>query len=76
MIQDHVARAIRAELGLQGQTQRSLAKALGWTEAKLSRRITGDVPWTVEEVELIASALDIPRSQLLDPPLHQHRRVS
>jgi transcriptional regulator with XRE-family HTH domain len=75
MLQDHVAAEIRAELGRRHQSQRHLARALGWTEVKLSRRLTGSVPWSIDDVELIASVLDVPRSQLLDP-LPQHRRAA
>lgn len=75
MLQDHVAGEIRAELGRRHQTQRDLARALGWTEVRLGRRLNGQVPWSIEDVELIASILDVPRSQLLDPPL-QHRTGS
>lgn len=75
MARDHVAAEIKAELGRNDQTQRDLARALGWTEAKLSRRLSGSVPWALEEVELIASVLDVPRSQLIDPPLRHRRAV-
>jgi transcriptional regulator with XRE-family HTH domain len=75
MLQDFVAGEVKAELGRQHQTQRDLARALGWTEIKLSRRLRGTVPWTLDEVEQVASVLDVPRSQLLDPPL-QHRRAT
>jgi hypothetical protein len=58
---------IRAVLGQKHRSHADLARALQWTEAKLSRRLNGHVPWTVEDVELIGSILDVPRSQLLDP---------
>ena len=76
MTRDHVAAEIKAELGRNDQTQRDLARALGWTEVKLSRRLRGTVAWTLDEIELIASTLDIPRSQLIDPPLRHRRAVS
>lgn len=74
MLQDHVAGEVRAELGRRHQSQRALASALGWTEVRLGRRLNGQVAWSVDDIERIASVLDIPRSQLLDPPL-QHRRA-
>lgn len=76
MVKDFVAAEIRAELGRQGRSQRDLARALGWTEVKVSRRLRGRVPWTVDDVELVASILDVPRSQLLDPPLQYRRAAS
>jgi transcriptional regulator with XRE-family HTH domain len=76
MLQDHVASEIRAELGRRNLSQHHLARGIGWTDAKLGRRLNGQVPWSVADVELIASVLDVPRSQFLDPSLQQRRRAS
>jgi len=75
MIQETVSREIRAEIGRRDLSKEALAKALGWEPTKLRRRLSGQVPWSVQDIELIASVLDIPRSQLLDPPL-QHQRAA
>ena len=70
-----MTRELRAELARQDLSQERFAKILGWEPSKLNRRLKGKVPWSVEDVEMIASVLDIPRSQLLDPPM-QHRRAA
>lgn len=75
MLQNYIASEIRAELGRRNLSQHHLARGIGWTDQKLGRRLNGQVPWSIQDVELIASILDVPRSQFLDPPL-QHRRVS
>ena len=74
MLQDVIGPEVRAELGRQDISIEALAKALGWTDSRLRRRLKGQVPWAVEDVEAIASVLDVPRSQFLDPPV-QYRRT-
>jgi transcriptional regulator with XRE-family HTH domain len=76
MLQDHVTAEIRAELGRQDLTQAALAKAMGWTPQRLNRRMKGRAPWSVADVEFIASILDVPRSQLLDSISPRQRRAS
>jgi transcriptional regulator with XRE-family HTH domain len=73
---DHISAEIRAELGRQHVSQKVLARALGWSQVKLSRRMSGRVPWAVADIESIASVLDVPRSQFLDPPVQYRRAVS
>jgi len=73
MIQENVTAEVRAEIGRQDLSQEALAKALGWESSKLRRRLKGRVSWSVDEIERIAAILDVPRSQLLDPPI-RHRR--
>ena len=67
MLQDSVTAEVRAELGRQNHSQRDLARALGWSEVRLSRRLRGSVPWSLGDVEKIAAELDVPVSRLLDP---------
>jgi ribosome-binding protein aMBF1 (putative translation factor) len=76
MIQENVSREVRAEIGRRDLSKEGLAKALGWEPSKLRRRLSGQVPWSVDDVELIASVLDVPRAQLLDPPLQTRRAAS
>jgi transcriptional regulator with XRE-family HTH domain len=66
MDQRHIAAAIRAELGWQNLSQANLALALGWTEAYLSRRITGQVPFTLADISAIAEQLGVPPGRLLE----------
>jgi predicted transcriptional regulator len=60
---------IRRRLAELDRSQTDLAAALGWSLPYLSRRLTGSVDFSLSDVEQIATALDIPRSQLLGAPL-------
>lgn len=64
-----VAAEIVRCLRQQGLTQSDLCASVGWTDAFLSRRIVGRVSFSLDEIETIASALDVPRSQILNAPL-------
>ena len=66
-----VATEIRELLREAGRSQRDLAVALGWSDAYFSRRLKGHVSFSLSDIERIASALDVPRSQLLEAPLPQ-----
>lgn len=62
-----IAQAIRAEMARVGTTQEELADKLGWTQRKLSYRLTADSPLRAHEVVDIAAALGVPVSDLLPP---------
>lgn len=49
----------------QRLTQSDLAKALGWTQVALSRRLTGAVALSTDEIEHIAEVLGVPIEQLV-----------
>jgi transcriptional regulator with XRE-family HTH domain len=66
MDQRHIAAAIRAELGWQNLSQANLARSLEWTEVYLSRRLTGQVPFTLADISAIAEQLGVPPSKFLD----------
>lgn len=70
-----VAESIRERLRQAGRSQGDLAAALGWTPQFLSRRLTGHVDFSLSEIAAIASALDVPRNQLLEATIPM-RRVS
>lgn len=55
-----VAAEIRVTLARQRRTASSLALQLGWGQKYLSRRLTGEVPFNVNEVAQIALALNVP----------------
>ena len=56
---------IRAELGRQDMSRAALARQLGVTEMWLSRRINAHTPITVDELAMIAAALDVTPVALL-----------
>ena len=74
-LNDHVAREIRQALLERRRSQSDLAAALGWTDNYLSRRLRGSVSFSLTDIEQIATALDVPRSQLLEAPLPQRLRT-
>jgi transcriptional regulator with XRE-family HTH domain len=66
MDQRHIAAAIRAELGWQNLSQANLSRSLDWTEVYLSRRLTGQVPFTLADISAIADQLGVPPSKFLE----------
>ena len=59
-----IAGEIRAELARQNKTASALSKATGISPATLSRRLRGDKPFFLEELEDIARFLDLPLSEI------------
>lgn len=49
----------------QGYTQSRFAEKLSKTQAYLSRRLTGQVSFTIDEIYEIAEALSVPARDLL-----------
>ena len=64
---ESVTAEIRAELGRRRMSGRQLAAALGWSQQHLSRRMTGAVPWSTDEIEHAAEALGVPLAELVSP---------
>ncbi len=60
-----VAQEVRANMARRGRTQSDIATALGISQTAISRRLSGSVPWDVNELELVATALDVPLADLL-----------
>jgi transcriptional regulator with XRE-family HTH domain len=50
-------REIKAEMTRQDLSQMRLADRIGWSQGKLSKRLTGHVTLDLEDLEKIASAL-------------------
>jgi transcriptional regulator with XRE-family HTH domain len=57
--------AIKAEMIAQGISKLELARRLGWGRMRVTRRLFGDAPLTVIELEEIAAALRVPVTALL-----------
>lgn len=66
---ESVAAEIRAEMGRQRRSQRWLARRAGLTTGYLSRRLTGDVALSTDDIERIAGALEVPITELASPRL-------
>lgn len=64
-LREAVAEAVRVELARRRMTQRGLADATGLKRSYVGRRMTGEVPWTTDDLEKISTALTVPLSTLL-----------
>lgn len=62
-----VVTEIRVELARQNMQQSTLAKLCGLTPSSFSRRMTGEIPFTTNEVERIARELGLKLDQLMRP---------
>lgn len=60
-----VASNVRAEMGRTRTAQAVIAKKMGRTQQFVSRRLTGQTPFTLEEIAEIAAILDVPVATLL-----------
>lgn len=62
-----VATAIRVQLAQRNFTQAELAKMAGFTESTFSRRMTGEIPFTTEEIDKLAYILNMSVAELTNP---------
>ncbi len=62
---ERLAKEIHAELIRQDLTPADLTETLGLSKATMTRRLNGEVPFTVVEVMEISSWLDVPFQELL-----------
>jgi transcriptional regulator with XRE-family HTH domain len=60
-----VAGEVRAAMARRRISQTALAEALGMSQAAISRRLTGTIPFDVAELSAIATILGVPLSALL-----------
>lgn len=60
-----VACAVREAMARKKISGRALADQLGVTQSAFSRRTTGEVAFTVDELAAVATALDEPVTKLL-----------
>jgi len=51
---------VRAEMGRHRITQTQLAKNLGTSQMAVSRRLSGEVPFDVDELARVAEILGVP----------------
>ncbi|HEY1622139.1 MAG TPA: helix-turn-helix domain-containing protein [Streptosporangiaceae bacterium] len=63
---DEVAAELRAELARRRIPNRRIAGQLGWSETYLSRRLTGSVPFSIDDLASVASAIGIPVAAFFD----------
>lgn len=64
-----VTQEIRAEMARRRLTQQELAARIRWNPGYLSRRLNGAVPWSTDDIDEIAAALDVDAWRLVTPPV-------
>lgn len=64
-----VSGEVRALLARRRISGRKAAMMLGWTAPYLSRRLIGEIPWNLTDLEAVAALLDVaPESFFPDDP--------
>lgn len=63
-----VAAEVRAQMGRRRITQGQLAKALGMSQAAVSRRLTGELPFDLDDVLVMAQRFNVALSDLIPEP--------
>lgn len=64
-IRETVAGGVRAELARRRMSASKLARQTGLKQSYLSRRMTGETPFNVDDLALIAAALGVSMSTLI-----------
>lgn len=64
-VNEAVAAIVRAEMARRKITQLVIADALGVSNAAVSRRLSGHVPWDVNELVVVADVLGMDPRDLL-----------
>ena len=62
---ERIAAEIRAEVARQRATQVQLAQLLDLSQAAVSRRLSGDTPFTLNELAAIAQFLNVPITKFI-----------
>lgn len=60
-----VAEAVRAEAARKRVPQRSIAEALGTSQQSVSRRMSGETPFDVEEIHNLAESFGVSFASLI-----------
>lgn len=60
-----VAATVRAELARRRISQTAVSERLEMSQASVSRRLTGDTPWDINELAAIADLIGVPLALLV-----------
>lgn len=55
---------VRAEMARQGITQTRLAEQIGRSQSQLSKRLSGVIPFDIDELAAVAGSLGVPLDRL------------
>lgn len=66
-LNQQLATEIRVQLARKNLQQNALARMCGWTPSSLSRRMTGEIPFSTEDIETIAKELGLEPEKLMWP---------
>lgn len=64
---ESVAAEVRSIMARRGLKQWQLAVRLNWSPMMLSRRLRGQTAWSTDDLEQLASALEVPIHELASP---------
>lgn len=64
-LREAVAEVVRVEMARRRMSQRALADATGLTQSYIGRRMTGDMPFTTDDLAKVAAALGLPVAALV-----------
>lgn len=64
-MEQQVAGEVRAQLARRRITGRQIGLMVGWTPAYVSRRVSGQIPFSLADLEALAKALDISISEFI-----------
>ena len=67
-LRERVVVAVRVEMARQGITQTRLAELTGLSQAYISRRMTGDTALDIDDLDKIATALQVPAAAFFPAP--------
>lgn len=67
--QDTVALNVSRMVALRNIKKRELAEAMGFAPASMSRKLRGEITWTINEVQAAADFLGTDMTTLLSPSL-------
>ena len=68
-----IAAEVRAQLARQRLSGRRAAFALGWKQPYIARRLSGDIPFDVNDLTALADLLGLPVSEFFEVPSTRER---
>lgn len=64
-LREAVAEAVRVEMARRRMTQRGLAEASGKSQSYIGRRLTGELPFTTDDLVKVSAALGVSIATLM-----------